>query len=140
MKIRIDTQRAFTLLEVAIAAGIFFMAMFSILELTSASLKSANLLQQSRPNPSMVLADLMLTNVVEVGFQSDNFGDIYPNYAWEREVYEADTNGLFQVDVRIFSTNPNSQWQSLMSVLLYRPESISALTGEARRPSGRRFN
>lgn len=139
MKIHCSKRRGFTLLEVAIAMGIFFIAMFSILELTTQSLKSANLLQQNRPSPAMVVADLMLTNIVEVGYQSADFGDVYPDYAWEREIYEVGTNGLFQVDVRVYSLNAASTWESMMSLLLYRPDSVSSLTGQARFSSdGRR--
>ena len=40
-------SRAFTLLEVMIAAGIFFMAIFAILALVSSNLKNARLIQKS---------------------------------------------------------------------------------------------
>lgn len=129
---------AFTLLEVAIAMGIFFVAMFSILQLTSQSLKSAQLLSQNRPSPAMVVSDLVLTNVLEVGEESGKFDEVYPDYAWDRVISEANTNGLFQVDVRVYSINPNSTWESDMSILLFRPDSISQLNGRARNIRGRR--
>ena len=129
MKITIRNRQAFTLLEVAIAMGIFFVAMFSILELTSQSLKSAQLLTITRPGPAAVLSDLVMTNNIEEGMMTGDFGEIYPNYAWERSVAEVTTNGLFQVDVRVYSTKGNSTWHSDLTVLMFRPESSGFLGG-----------
>ena len=58
LKYRKDrTSDAFSLLEVAIAMGIFFMAIFVILELTNNSLRSAYLLKNNAPDPRSLLGD-----------------------------------------------------------------------------------
>ena len=132
MKIVVRHRQAFTLLEVAIAMGIFFVAMFSILELTSQSLKSARLLTINRPGPASVLSDLVMTNQFEEGYASGDFGELYPDYAWERVVAEVRTNGLYHVDVRVMSTRAESTWHSDLTVLMFRPNASSSLGSRAR--------
>ena len=58
------------------------------------------------------------------GTESGDFGNLYPGYSWETETYEAETNGLWQVDIvvrRRGLPKPVDQ----MSIYLYRPESQS---------------
>src|SRR5712691_7651775 len=75
---------AFTLLEVMIALGIFFMAMFTILALVSNTLRNARSLQETEVDPGMLAAQLSLTNRITEGSESGDFGDVYRDYTWDR--------------------------------------------------------
>lgn len=114
---------AFSLLEVAVAMGIFFMAIFVILELTNNSLHSAYLLKNNAPDPRSLLGDLMITNSLEEISESGDFGDLYPDYRWERLITRAieseEVDGLFQVDVRVYL--PDTEWSSELTMLLFKP-------------------
>jgi hypothetical protein len=111
---------AFTLLEVMIAAAIYFIAMFAVLRLLSTEMNAAFLLQRNYPTPVMAVAKLSLTNKLEEVPVSEDFGEVYPDYKYYLEPHEIMTNGLFQVDVTVFHKD---KVFSTMSVLLYRPES-----------------
>jgi general secretion pathway protein I len=113
---------AFTLVEVMIALGIFFMAMFAILGLVSNSLRNARALQRKTVDCGMVAAELSLTNKLTEGLETGDFGDLYPDYEWTRDIYEAETNRLFQVDM-IVQRRSGGAVESKMSILLFRPES-----------------
>src|SRR5258708_3819044 len=91
-------KTAFTLLEVMIAMGIFFMAIFAILALVSTNLRNARLLQKPSVDASMLIAELSQTNKLVEGIETGDFGDVYPGYRWTREINQVKTNGLFQVD------------------------------------------
>jgi Tfp pilus assembly protein PilV len=123
MKIDSTHNRAFTLLEVALAMGIFFMAIFAILSLVTQNLQAVRAIQPYSVDASSLAAELMLTNKVEEGFESGDFGDLYPGYTWNREIYLVATNGLYQVDFTIFRSRGVPGEESRMSILLYRPES-----------------
>jgi len=114
------TRLAFTLLEVLIAAAIFFMGMFALLGVLSTSLHSAAILQRNAPTAGMAVAQLTLTNKLEQVSQSGDFGELYPEYRWDLYPHEILSNGLFQVDVRVYHQN---QVFSTMSILLFRPDS-----------------
>lgn len=116
--------RAFTLMEVMIAVAIFFMALFTILEVVSQGLNSARRLQRKGPTASIIASELSLTNSLEEGMESGDF-ELYPDYTWTREIVFAGSNGLFRVDFAVFH---GAQVDSTMSVLLYRPQS-TALPG-----------
>lgn len=123
-------QRGFSLLEVMIALTIFFVVSFSILAVVSASLRNAKALRLSgRPNAGMLAGELSLTNKVEEGIESGDFGDLYPDFRWEREIYEAGTNGLFQVDFVIYQRGNSGKPDSAMSILVYRPGSQTRRLG-----------
>jgi Tfp pilus assembly protein PilV len=92
--------RAFSLLEVMIAIAIFFMCSFAILALVSSGLRTARMLKNTRPKPSMIAVELFTTNLVE-GVESGDFGRMYPDHQWETDTYEYGTNGLVQVDISI---------------------------------------
>jgi len=111
---------AFTLLEVLIAAAIFFMGMFALLGVLSNGLHAASILQKNAPTAGMAVARLTLTNKLEEVSQSGDFGELYPEYRWELFPREILTNGLFQVDVTVYH---QSQVFSTMSILLFRPDS-----------------
>src|SRR5262249_17928349 len=118
-----NSTKAFSLIEVMIAMGIFFMAIFSILALVSTNLKNAKLLQQSQMDPGMVLGELTLTNRFFEGEDSGDFGELYPGYQWTRKVTQVMSNGMFQVDVAIYKPHGPASAESHMSVLFFRPDS-----------------
>jgi type II secretory pathway pseudopilin PulG len=114
---------AYTLIEVMIALLIFFMAVFTILGLISNSLRNARILQRKQVDSGMVAAQISLTNRLTEEFVSGDFEDMYPDYEWSTDTYEAATNGLFQVDMIVQRRSGNQPVESKMSILLYRPES-----------------
>jgi len=116
------TQNGFTLVEVMIALGIFFMAMFTILGLVANSLRNARALQRQSVGCGMVAAELSLTNKLVDVYESGDFGNMYPDYRWEREIYEKETNGIFQVDMVVLRRSGGAV-DSKMSILLFRPDS-----------------
>ena len=129
-----DSATAFTLMEVMIAVAIFFMAMFTILGVLSASLHAASILRESGPTAGMVAAQLAtasLTNKLEEGSDSGTFEDlpIYHDkgYRWISQVSEASSNGLFRVEIAVI--NPSGKPDSILTILLYRPDSASSHLG-----------
>lgn len=123
---RFRLSEAFTLLEVMIAIGIFFAATFAILAVVGQCLRSARSLNQNAPTPGMVAAQqLSLTNQLEEGFDSGDFGDLYPDYEWEMQTLFYASNGLFQVDITVYHKD---KVDSSMSVLAYKPESATGLS------------
>lgn len=119
MKLR-KGELAFTLLEVMIASAIFFMCVFTILELITRSLRSAHALSDNRPHAGMIASMFWLTNRLEEGFKAGDFGDIYNGYSWTREVIWVGSNGLFKVDFAVYR---DADVDSEMSVIMYRPQS-----------------
>ena len=114
------SSRAFSLLEVMIALGIFFMAVFAILGLVSGTLKSARALE--RPQVDAGLAASMFTNTnhfTEGSFQGD-FGDALQGYSWDAETYEFASNGLVQVDI-ILEKHGLAQPADTLSILMWDP-------------------
>jgi hypothetical protein len=97
---------AFTLLEVMIACGIFFMATFGILALVSNTLRNARALQRSDVDSGMAAAQvyqMLKTNVLSQGSFSGDFGDAYRDYSWDA-TWDVDwdsgaTNSLLKVEV-----------------------------------------
>ena len=120
-------QRAFSLLEVMIAIGIFFMAAFAILGLVSSSLEYARRLQRPSVDAGAVAGELSLTNQlvegVESGDLSDFLGKEYQGYQWTYAVSEVQSNKLFQVDFIVQSPDAGKPVISKMSTLFYRPKS-----------------
>ncbi len=128
------TGGAFTLLEVMIAVAIFFMASFAVLTLVSQNLRAARSLQTSHVTAARLAAELSLTNRLDEGADSGDFGELYPGLTWSRDVRKwRETNFLFQVDYVVMRDGrPDSQ----MSVLLYRPEGAAGSSG-FKRPGSR---
>jgi len=120
-------QRAFSLLEVMIAIGIFFMAAFAILGLVSSSLEYARRLQRPMVEAGAVAGELSLTNKlvegVESGDLSDFLGKEYQGYKWTYAISEVQSNKLFQVDFIVQSPDAGKPVISKMSALFYRPQS-----------------
>jgi hypothetical protein len=125
---------AFTLVEVMIALGIFFMAMFAILGLVANALRNARALQRPTVDCGVVAAQLSLTNKLTEGLETGDFGDLYPDYEWTRDIYEVETNGLFQADM-IVQRRAGGTVESKMSILLFRPDSPP---GSLSKPGGLR--
>jgi hypothetical protein len=116
-------RAAFSLIEVMIALGIFFMAVFTILGLISTLLRSARMIQHMKNvDAGMVAAQLSLTNKITEGVMSGDFGEVYRDYRWTHEAYEASSNGLFQVDIVVQRESGGTE-ESKMSILLFRPDS-----------------
>ena len=118
------TTAALTLLEVMIALGIFFMAVFTILALVSNTLRNARALQETEVDPSMLAAQLSLTNRLVEGEQSGDFGDFYRDYTWD-SVTTHITNSLWQVDFVVRRRVGRKSVDTPMSVLVYSPMSQS---------------
>ena len=121
--------RAFTLLEVMIAVGIFFAAIFTILELTSRNLKMAQALRVVVVDPANLASELTMTNKLTEGSTEGDFGDLYPGVKWVQNVALASTNGLYQVDFSVFQPVNGKLSESKLSILLYRPESTAGAGG-----------
>jgi Tfp pilus assembly protein PilV len=122
--------RAFSLLEVMIAMAIFFVAIFAILNLTSQSLASARRLQLAHVDATSLAASLSLTNRLEEGpLPSDivaQFEEQHPGFTCNGNIFEASSNGLFQVDLEIRGLKEKKVVGSTMSILLYRSGASSA--------------
>jgi general secretion pathway protein I len=126
-------SQGFTLLEVLIAMGIFFMAVFAVLHLTSQSMASARMLQRPPLDFNNVIIDIFMTNRVEEGLESGDFGDLFPGLTWSRNISEVSTNGLFQVDVTITERGRTRVAEHTASLLLFRPESSTGPINRLRR-------
>ena len=117
-------QIAFTLLEVMIAGGIFFMAVFTILALVANTLRNARGLQEREADAGMLAAQLCATtNKLYEGTESGDFGDYYPGYKWIRQDNEVLSNGLHQVDFTVRRRVGNQDVESHLSILLFMPDS-----------------
>ena len=122
-----DRRQAFTLIEVMMAMLLFFLAVFSILELVSVCLRNARLLQRPTVNTTSVASWYSVTNrIMEVTYSGDFkdlLGDEYKNFEWQLEPTEI-TNGLFIVPVgTIERTSQGRGAVSTMTILLYQPNS-----------------
>ena len=115
-------RQAFSLMEVMIAIGIFFMCIFVILTLVSSSLANARRLQRPMVDAAMIASELSLTNQIVETRDSGDFGKMYPGYTWTADINEVLTNRLFQVDY-VVQTSDTKEVVQKMSVLFYRPQS-----------------
>lgn len=116
--------RAFTLLEVMIALGIFFMCAFAILQLVAGTLRNARSLQINEPNPGMLAAWASLATNMQEGFGSGNFGKFYPGYSWQIETNSV-TNGFFRVDCTVLHRVGRKEVGERLEVLFFRPNSVA---------------
>lgn len=119
-------QAAFSLLEVMIALGIFFMCVFSILGLVSRSLQQARALKPIELDAKAAIAMLILTNRLEEGPLPPEFvmqfEATHPNATIAGEIYEVATNGLFRADFTVGTVAGNKRAAtSDSSILLFRP-------------------
>ncbi len=132
MKIRSQSDRssiAFTLLEVMIACGIFFMATFAILALVSSTLRNARGLQRGEVDAGMAAAQAyqtLRTNRDESGSISGDFGDTYPDYSWEAAWEPWMTNGLLSVEI-IVNRRGLQRPVDRLTIWVYSPNARSSL-------------
>jgi hypothetical protein len=124
---------AFSLIEVMVACGIFFLVVFAILALVSNTLRNARSLRHVEVDAGMVASQLYKTNRLVEGTQSGDFGNSYPDYSWEMEAHEHDTytNGMWEVNVVVRKRGLPKPIDE-MTVWLFSPDS-SALPFGGRR-------
>jgi len=119
----------FTLMEVMIACGIFFMATFSILALVSTTLRNARALQRGEVDAGMAASQvyqLLKTNrMVEVSGSGD-FGEAYPDYSFEFSSQEYQTNGLLQVQI-VVNRHGLRNPVDTATIWVYAPDAKSGL-------------
>jgi hypothetical protein len=122
-----NPARAFTLLEVMIAIGIFFVGSFAILTLISQSLSNAQRLKHPMVDASAILAELSLTNQFVEGPVSGNLGDFlgkaYADYNWQGEITEVRSNHLYSADFYIYDVKNSRTPVAYTSTLFFRPQS-----------------
>jgi hypothetical protein len=116
-------------MEVMIAAGIFFMAIFAILALVATSLRNAKSLGHIDVDAGMVAAQLYKTNKLTEGIDSGDFGDLYPEYSWKTDSEQIESNGLWEVDI-VVSRRGVQNPIDVMSVWMYSPDSKSSVFGK----------
>ncbi len=126
--LRARLVQAFTLIEVMIALGIFFMATFSILALVSRSLRNARALQKIEVDAGMVAAQLYKTNRLTEGTDSGDFDKYYRDYSWTTDSQQIASNGLWQVDIVVRKRGVHEPVDK-MTVWLYSPDSKSSAFG-----------
>jgi len=78
-------------------------------------------MQIKKPSAGMLAAELSLTNRLEEGTEIGDFGELYPEYTWQRDINFYATNGLYQVTYTIFKDNSINP-DSTMDLLMFRPE------------------
>ncbi len=115
-----------------IACGIFFVALFAILGLVSNTLRRAHSLRRVGADAGMVAAQFFKTNRLYEGSDSGDFGKLYPDYSWTSQTSEAETNGLFQVDI-VVNRRGDPDPVDAMSIWIYSPLSAAGPFG------GRKF-
>lgn len=130
-RVQRTAQAAFSLIEVMIALGIFFMAVFSILALVSGTLRNARALQQPMIDAGMAAAQYVNTNRFSEGTVSGDFEDeVLRDFSWEVDTYEAATNGLLQADVLLSRRG----WSKpeVLKILVFDPNFRSSPLGPRR--------
>jgi hypothetical protein len=126
---------AFTLMEVMIACGIFFMAVFAILALVSNTLRNAQRLRRVEVDAGIVCAQLFRTNRLTEGIESGDLTDFgYPDYTWQTEAHEHElfTNGLWQVEIILRKHGVHEPIDS-RSIWIYSPDSSQGRFGQGMR-------
>src|SRR5215471_781530 len=96
-------SQGFTLIEVMIALGIFFAAVFTILALVSQILRNARGLQRPQVDAGMAAAMYVNTNRFPVGTVSGELGDSLADFSYEIGTDEFATNGLDRKSTRLNS-------------------------------------
>ena len=114
----------FTLIEVVVAGAVLAISLMGILLMCSTGIRTARALERVHVDASSLAAELSLTNRLEEGFETGDFGDIHPGYGWRREINQVQTNGLFRVDFFVWSAADRTATESRMCILLFRPDSI----------------
>jgi hypothetical protein len=124
---------AFTLMEVMVACGIFFMATFAILALVSTTLRNARALQRRDVDAGMAASQVfetLKTNRLEQGTLEGDFGDAYPGYSWAAG-WDVDwdsgaTNGLLKVDI-VVNHRGNRAPVDTLTIRVFAPDARSGV-------------
>jgi hypothetical protein len=117
---------AFSLIEVMVAAAIFFLFTFTILAMVSSHLRNFRVIRRVQVDAGMVAAQLFKTNRLSEGTASGDFGDIYRDYSWATETVEVETNGLWEVEI-VVNRRGSAQPVDQMKVRIFSPDSSSGL-------------
>ena len=129
----------FSLMEVMIACGIFFMATFAILALVSSTLRNARLLGRSEVDAGMAAAQVyqvIRTNRDESGSLSGDFGDAFPDFSWTTDwgpAPEANTNNLSRADIVVMRRG-NQKPVDVLSIWIFRPNVTGGFGSPTFRP------
>ena len=119
----------FTLLEVMIAMFVFFVVVFAVLGMVVQSMGAARALQRPQPDFSILASALTLSNVLEEGCESGDFGDLgeeFRDYDWERCIIPAiptdveGTNNFWRVRFAITRRGSSGTTEE-MEILMFRP-------------------
>lgn len=120
-------RQAFSLLEVMVAIGIFFMGVFAILGLVSSSLENARRLERPIVDAGLVASEVSLTNKLTEdmfsGDLSEFLGKSGEGYTWTYAVEEVQPNKLYRVDIILQDDAHGRAVVSKMSILLFSPGS-----------------
>jgi hypothetical protein len=122
-------RHAFSLIEVMIACGIFFMATFAILALVSTTLRNARALQRGDVDAGMAAAQvyqMLKTNRQAEVSGSGDFGEAYPGYGYEFASQQYQSNGLLQVDIVVNRRGLQKPVDTL-TIWVYNPDAKSGL-------------
>jgi hypothetical protein len=107
-------------MEVLFAITLFAVGAFAILELTSRNLRNARSLQRIPIDIAALASDLSLTNALEEGWETGDFGDLYPGATWQRDVVLYSSNGLYEVNFVVNWELEGRPQESELRLLLYR--------------------
>ena len=125
--------RGFSLLEVLIAMAVFFVVVFAILGLVVQSVGAARALQRQHADCGMVAAMFSLSNTLDEGSYSGDFEGLVPGYNWNAEIFEAGSNGFFQIDISVRSKNASGkEVGETMSMLKFTGQKSKGPGGLAR--------
>jgi Tfp pilus assembly protein PilV len=121
-------NEAFSLIEVMVAAAIFFLFTFSILAMVASHLRNLRVIRRMEADAGMVAAQLFKTNRLAEGGASGDFGDICRDFSWATETVEMETNGLWEVQILV-NRRGSPQPVDQMRVRVFSPESSASLLG-----------
>ena len=107
-----------------IACGIFFMCTFAILALVANTLRNARALQRGDVDAGMAASqifELLKTNKEPDISGSGDFGEAYPDFSYQFQSSEYQTNGLLQVDI-VVNRRGLQQPADKMTIWVYNPD------------------
>lgn len=121
---RSSTVSGFTLLEVMIACFVFFLVAFSVLQMTTVSIVAAKSLQRNTVDVGLLAAEVTATNkIYEEGLHSVDYQDLYPDYVWEYNVQQVESNGLYEVEFVVTSKSGGPGSTTRIKTLVYSKDS-----------------
>lgn len=112
-------RSGFSLLEVMLAVGIFFMVAFTVLALVSRCLRQAAALEQVRTPMGSLAAQVMATNELSEGYETGDFSDMFPDHDWTKDVVLL-TNGYYEVHLTV-SRKGQSEPETELSLRRFEP-------------------